>query len=100
MATERIFPGRKDGDGWIFQEKIICDQCKTVIGERQEYSSTDTSFDKYRHGEYPGYRCIGCKAKADRAYDDWATSSSRMIGGVPTDGSYDDEDWFFSPNDD
>lgn len=82
MARERIFPGKRDGDGWIFHERIICDQCKTTIGERQEYSD-DTSFDKHRHGEYPGYRCNGCLTAAHASYDRWV--ESRRFGSDDDD---------------
>lgn len=70
MAHERILPGKRDGDGWIFQERIICDECKATIGEQQEYSG-DRTLEKHRHGEYPGYRCSGCTSVAHRAYDSW-----------------------------
>lgn len=74
MTRERILPGRKVGDGWFFQEKIFCDPCGTLVGEQEEGSE---QLAKYRHGQYPGYRCQSCKSSAERAYDSWATSTSR-----------------------
>jgi hypothetical protein len=81
MAKERIFPGKRvvtpsGDDGWIFNERIICDTCKAAIGEQQEY--VGGLLDKYRHGEYPGYRCTSCTGVANHAYDNWATSAGRF----------------------